>query len=582
MADQPIPFLSPREQQEPVTGSHSPARSFLLAEPAHACLSLAEDGAEDVAALREQMGTDGLDLDAFLDQIVKHARALTGSNGAAVALRQGTVIRCRARCGETSPPLGAQLDADFGISGECLRTGKALRCEDSERDLRLDPEVCRCLGLRSIAVVPIFESTTVAGILEVFASLPYAFNDRHLEILQQLAELLTTVSVRVTQENQDTISEGILGPSAARPEIPVAEVNSYASASLSERLKKWTAPIALRRYYAAAIAIFAPAGLLTKRLRKWTATIASRQYYAAAIAIFAPAGLLTKRLRKWTATIASRQYYAAAIAIFAPAGLLTKRLRKWTATIASRRYYAAAIAIFALAGLLTILGWKAWHRTERTGVPSTKILPQAKTGPASAATMETRRRLNFGGNVTSQPAASPTPSDHSSQVEAQKAAWVQPMSGKDEIKDIIVVPSLSGQTRDRVGPANDPEPLAPIPLIGTTGGFSKDANVLNSALSVEANLPVRSSQGVSGGSLERKVQPTYPAEARSTRLQGQVVLQAVIDEVGEVRNLRTVSGDAILARAAIDAVRQWRYQPYRLNGQPVKMPTEITVNFTLP
>jgi hypothetical protein len=207
--------------------------------------------AQDIAVLREQMGTDGLDLDAFLDQIVKHARALTRSNGAAVALRHGTVILCRARCGETSPSLGAQLDADFGISGECLRTGKALRCEDSERDLRLDPEVCRQLGLRSIALVPIFESTTVAGILEVFASQPHAFDDRDLEILQQLAELVTTVSGRVTQENQDTISEGILEPrSEARQEIPVAEVNSYALPSRNERLRKWTAPIALRRYCA--------------------------------------------------------------------------------------------------------------------------------------------------------------------------------------------------------------------------------------------------------------------------------------------------------------------------------------------
>ena len=501
MAHQPIPFPSPREEQEPVTGSHSPARSFQLVEPARVCLSLAED----MAVLREQMGTDGLDLDAFLDQIVNHARALTGSNGAAVALRHGTVILCRARCGETSPSLGAQLDADFGISGECLRTGKALRCEDSERDLRLDPEVCRQLGLRSIAVVPIFESTTVAGILEVFASQPHAFDDRHLEILQQLAELVTTVSRRVTQENQDTISEGILGPrSEARQEIPVAEVNSYASPSRSERPRKWMAPIA------------------------------------------------------------------------------------------SRQYYAAAIAIFVLAGLLTILGWKPWHRTERTVVPSTKTLPQAKTVPASAATMETRRRLNIaepggavGRSVTSQPAASPTPSDHSpkveaQKVEAQKVARVQPMSGKGEIKDIIVVPSLSSQTRDRVGPANAPEPLAPIPLIGTTGGFGKDADVVDSALSVQSNLPVMVSQGVSGGSLERKVQPIYPAQARSMRLQGPVVLQFVIDEVGEVRNLRTVSGDAVLARAAIDAVRQWHYQPYRLNGQPLKMPIQITVNFTLP
>src|ERR1022692_2902087 len=128
MAHQPVPFPSPRDQQDPVTGSQSPARSFQLVEPARVCLSFAED----MAVLREQMGTDGLDLDAFLDQIVKHARALTGSDGAAVALRQGTVVLCRARCGETSPSLGAQLDVDFGISGECLRTGKALRCEDWE------------------------------------------------------------------------------------------------------------------------------------------------------------------------------------------------------------------------------------------------------------------------------------------------------------------------------------------------------------------------------------------------------------------------------------------------------------------
>ncbi len=266
----------------------------------------------------------------------------------------------------------------------------------------------------------------------------------------------------------------------------------------------------------------------------------------------------------------------------------SERLRKWTSPVASRQYYAAAIAIFALVGLLTILSWKPQHRTEPTVAPSTKLLPQAKTAPASAATMETRRRLNIaqpgavGRDVTSQPAASLTPSDRSSKGEAQKVAWVQPMSGKDAINDIIVVPSRSSQTLDRVGPANTPELLAPIPLIGTTGGFGKDADVADSALSVQANLPVIASQGVSGGSLERKVQPIYPTQARSTGLQGPVVLQFVIDEVGEVRNLRTASGDAVLARAAIDAVRQWHYQPYRLNGQPVKMPVQITVNFTLP
>ena len=105
---------------------------------------------------------------------------------------------------------------------------------------------------------------------------------------------------------------------------------------------------------------------------------------------------------------------------------------------------------------------------------------------------------------------------------------------------------------------------------------------MNSALLAQVNLPLMASQGVSGGALERKVQPIYPPEARSARLQGTVVLQVVIDEAGGVQNLRTVSGDAVLAGAAIDAVRQWRYQPYLLNGQPVKMPIQITINFTLP
>ena len=514
MAHQPIPFPGPHEPEKPDNGSHSPARNFELVEPASVWLALAED----MAVLREQLRTDGLDLDAFLDQIVKHARALTCANGAAIALRQGSAILCRARCGQTSPPLGAQLDADFGISGECLRTGKALRCEDSERDLRLDPAVCRQLGLRSIAVVPIFEWTTVAGILEVFATHPHAFDDRHLEILQQLAELVTTVSKRLTQENQDLISEGTLGPTNGPSQTAHgAELNSYRLPSRSERLRNWAAPIA------------------------------------------------------------SGQNYAAAIT----------RLRNWTAPIASRRYYAVAIAIFTLAALLAILGWKPWSRTERVAVASTKTRPQAETVPASAIPMETRSRLNIaqataaGRNITSRPTVSLTPSDPASNTEAQNVALVQPMSGTDESKSVIVVPSPSRETRDRVVPAEAQEPVAPI-VIGVTSGFGQDANVLGNTLSVQPNLPNMVSQGISGGLLERKVQPIYPVEARSKRLQGPVVLQAVIDEFGNVRNLRTVSGDSILARAATDAVRQWHYQPYRLNGQAVKTPTQITVNFTLP
>jgi periplasmic protein TonB len=92
---------------------------------------------------------------------------------------------------------------------------------------------------------------------------------------------------------------------------------------------------------------------------------------------------------------------------------------------------------------------------------------------------------------------------------------------------------------------------------------------------------VRVSQGVTQGLLIRKVQPAYPPLARQARIQGSVLLQAEISKDGTIQNLRLISGHPMLAPAAIEAVKQWRYKPYILNGEPVEVETQITVNFTL-
>jgi periplasmic protein TonB len=92
---------------------------------------------------------------------------------------------------------------------------------------------------------------------------------------------------------------------------------------------------------------------------------------------------------------------------------------------------------------------------------------------------------------------------------------------------------------------------------------------------------VRVSQGVTQGLLIRKVQPNYPPLARQARIQGSVLLQAEISKEGTIQNLRLISGHPMLAPAAIEAVKQWRYKPYILNGEPVEVETQITVNFTL-
>jgi protein TonB len=83
------------------------------------------------------------------------------------------------------------------------------------------------------------------------------------------------------------------------------------------------------------------------------------------------------------------------------------------------------------------------------------------------------------------------------------------------------------------------------------------------------------------GMLIKQVQPVYPAIAKQTHTEGKVLLVAVIDTQGRIENLRALSGHPFLIPAAIDAVQQWRYRPYILNGQPVEVETQITVNFTL-
>jgi periplasmic protein TonB len=92
---------------------------------------------------------------------------------------------------------------------------------------------------------------------------------------------------------------------------------------------------------------------------------------------------------------------------------------------------------------------------------------------------------------------------------------------------------------------------------------------------------VRVSSGVSTGMLVRKVPPSYPPLARQARIQGTVVLQATISKEGSIENLQLISGHPMLAPAAIEAVKQWKYKPYLLNGEPVEVETQVQVNFTL-
>ena len=113
---------------------------------------------------------------------------------------------------------------------------------------------------------------------------------------------------------------------------------------------------------------------------------------------------------------------------------------------------------------------------------------------------------------------------------------------------------------------------------GVIGGIISSAMALPRIATPQR---VRVSQGVAQGNLVRKVQPLYPPIARAARIQGTVVLHAVISKEGNIEGLQVMSGHPMLVQSALDAVRQWKYRPYYLNGEPVQVDTEIVVNFTL-
>jgi protein TonB len=98
---------------------------------------------------------------------------------------------------------------------------------------------------------------------------------------------------------------------------------------------------------------------------------------------------------------------------------------------------------------------------------------------------------------------------------------------------------------------------------------------------VKPSGPIRISSGVAAGHLLTPIQPAYPAIARAAGIQGRVVIEATISKQGLVRQAQILSGQPMLARAALEAVSQARYQPYMLNGQPVEVDTTINIDFIL-
>jgi putative methionine-R-sulfoxide reductase with GAF domain len=170
------------------------------------------------SAIQREAESLGPNLDAVVSLVVSRAHSLLRASGAAVALAgkiPGTMI-CRASAGTSAPPVGATLQVGAGFSGECLLTGKMLRCDDTETDERVDRQICRALGIRSRLAAPIRSGERVIGLIEIFSARPSAFGENDSVVLQRFAETILAAVNRAARADDAPIPP----PPPPKPFVP--------------------------------------------------------------------------------------------------------------------------------------------------------------------------------------------------------------------------------------------------------------------------------------------------------------------------------------------------------------------------
>ena len=145
-----------------------------------------EDGGRSLSEMAK------LDLEATLQLLAERAQSITGASGAAIGLRQGEQMVCRASAGPSAPKLGARFEVSSGLSGECVRTRQLLHCHDLATDPRVNREICQALGIVSALVIPLPREQEVIGVFELLSGKAHAFEERDIAALERLGEMVQT------------------------------------------------------------------------------------------------------------------------------------------------------------------------------------------------------------------------------------------------------------------------------------------------------------------------------------------------------------------------------------------------------
>ncbi len=508
-----------------------------------------------------------LELEEALARLVQQAHAATHADGAALAIRSEEGVICRASVGD-APDVGMHLNPNSGLSGECFRTGEVVICADAANDSRVDPAVARRLNLRSVLIVPIRVGDATAGLLEVLSSKASAFDAAHLASLSHIVEIAGVLL-------EDTVAPA--RPEPIPPVLTAVEKPAPLTAK-SEVLETPPLPEPPRSESAEDAAIAGIIELLGPELREIGEAAAKPPVPEPAPKRLAPA-MPQPRIT----SAESLRHVAEApggTAARVPVALTARRAALSWLTGRNRIVVLIAAGCLLLVAVAVFGIRAAWSHAK---TPNTAPQTQAARSSAPPAAVSAPEPAA----ITVTPPVPTRPASRTATAEPKKSGTTASEPEQPE----VVVRRLPTDTK-ALAPA-DPGPSVlppPLPESNVRAALPRlQPNVATPVPAPAANVdaptltgPLRVSGEVMRSRVVTQPAPNYPSFARDAGIQGDVVLGVLVGADGRVTGVRVLSGQQLLAQAAVDAVRRWRYQPYILHGRPIPVDTTVTVRFTIP
>jgi TonB family protein len=536
-----------------------------------------------------------------LNVIVERVIELTSATGAAVALGSPENLVCMAS-GGGAPEVGTQIPPGAGLTGECVRRRKMVHCQNAQNDPRVGPD----LNLGSAVVIPLMVNGDLRGVLEAFSVKPYAFNLRSLDSLEKLADAVVFLNYGiVTQRRLASVTPlsdaksatgtmRAFNPSptdtATRPAMtmPTQTQSASAMAPSASASQTFTRPVASP---ASSSQTFARPVVPIKPEPPKVEPIAA-PIKSAPVTAPSPTPAQRPAPHRVIVDPLAMEDVEEPVVVRRPPVRATERHAEKIEVESGKGRLVLVAAILLVVAAVPIYFWQQRQSKANAAQATTATAPET-----TAAT-------------TSQPEAMETPAPTPVAATTTQAQILQTnavtQSGSVSTPAVsktmtiqAVEPEKKAAHKEAVSTVEQPEPMM-IASGRSVRGHKTDegddtaaAPQLSVPAQIEVPLALPGTSSVpkltaevakvrSGGVIIRQISPIYPSNARAMGLQGQVELQIRVNKDGSVDNIKRVSGNPILANAAMDAVRRWRYEPYKIDGQPIEMDTNIKLNFNLP